>query len=120
MSGSTYYYRVAAINAIGSGAASSIQMATTDSAVLGAVTDLALSNSLQLTWTAPTGAATQIAIVVNAADDTDYCLAPLAGDASSYTCSLSDTAGNSYVGLVIAQDGKGGSTVSNFPVRTVQ
>ena len=116
-----YHYRVTAMNAVGSSMASATRMATTEAApALGTITDLALSNSLQLTWTAPAGASAQIAIVVNAADDTDFCLAPLGGDASSYTCSLSDTTGNVYVGLVIAQDGMGGSTISNFPIRTVQ
>ena len=89
---------------------------------LGRITDLALSNSLQLTWTPAAGAASQIAIVVNVADDTDYCLAPsLGARAASYTCTgASATAGTAYVGLVIALDGSGGSSVSNFPIRRVQ
>ena len=117
----TYHYRVTAVNAVGSSMASATRMAKTAAAPeLGTITDLALSNALQLTWTTPAGAAAQIAIVVNAADDTDFCLAPLGGDASSYTCSRSDTTGKTYVGLVIAQDGRGGSTISNFPIRTVQ
>ena len=117
----TYHYRVMAVNAVGSSMASATRMATTAAApALGTITDLALSNSLELSWTAPAGAAAQIAIVVNAADDTDFCLAPLGGDVSSYTCSRLDTTGNVYVGLVIAQDGRGGSTISNFPIRTVQ
>ncbi len=89
---------------------------------LGTITNLGLSNSLVLTWTPAANATSQIAIVVNVADDTDFCLAPsLAASASSYTCTgVSGTAGTAYVGLVIALDGSGESTVSNFPVRIVQ
>ena len=88
---------------------------------LGTITNLALSSSLELTWTPAMNAASQVVIVVNAADDTDFCLGSLSGTASSYTCSTADAAtGSNYVGLVIALDGQGGSTVSNFPVQTVQ
>ena len=89
---------------------------------LGAITDLMLSSTLVLSWTPAANAASQIAIVINAADDADYCLAPaLSGSTASYTCSdVSATAGATYVGLVIALDDSGGSSVSNFPVRVVR
>ena len=89
---------------------------------LGAITDLMLSSTLVLSWTPAANAASQIAIVINAADDADYCLAPaLAGSTASYTCSdVSATAGATYVGLVIALDDSGGSSISNFPVRVVR
>ena len=88
---------------------------------LGTITDLALSSTLVLNWTPAANAASQIAIVINAADDSDYCLATLDGSDASYTCSdVSATAGTTYVGLVIALDGSGGSSVSNFPIRAVR
>jgi hypothetical protein len=97
------------------------EVSGTPQLTLGTIGDLTLSASLELTWTPAANAASQIAIVVNAADDTDYCLAPLSGSDSSYTCSDADAAaGSAYVGLVIALDGQGGSTVSNFPVQIVQ
>ena len=88
---------------------------------LGTITDLALSSTLVLSWTPAANAASQIAIVINVADDSDYCLATLAGSTASSTCSdVSATAGTTYVGLVIALDGSGGSSVSNFPIRAVR
>ena len=89
---------------------------------LGTITNLALSNALVLSWTPAANAASQIAIVINAVDDTDYCLAPaLAGSTAFYTCSgVSATAGTAYVGLVIALDGSGGSSISNFPIVVVR
>jgi hypothetical protein len=95
---------------------------TVTAASLGTVSDLAFSASAQLlTWTAPAGAVRQFAIVVNAADDTDFCLGTLNGTASSYTCTdIDNTAGSVYVGLVIAQDSAGTSTVGNFPTHRVQ
>ena len=121
--GTTYTYRVSATNSFAkTGVPSAIATATPQQLALGAITDLALSNSLELTWTPAVSATSQIAIVVNVADDTDFCLAPsLAASASSYACTgASATAGTAYVGLVIALDGSGGSSVSNFPVRVVQ
>ena len=123
MAGTAYTYRVTAMNEVGDSMASATSMVTTAAPpMLGAITNLALSNSLELTWTPAVSATSQIAIVVNVADDTDFCLAPsLAASASSYACTaITPTAGTAYVGLVIASDGSGGSTVSNFPVRRVQ
>ena len=122
MAGTAYTYRVTAMNEVDNSMASATSMATTAAPpMLGTITNLALSNSLELTWTPAVSATSQIAIVVNVADDTEFCLAPLAASASSYACTaITPTAGTAYVGLVTASDGSGGSTVSNFPVRMVQ
>ena len=95
---------------------------TVTAATLSKVSDLAFRASAQLLgWTAPRGAVRQFAIVINATDDTDYCLGTLSGTDSSYTCTdIDNAAGSVYVGLVIAQDGAGRSTVSNFPTHRVQ
>ena len=95
---------------------------TVTAATLSKVSDLAFRASAQLLgWTAPRGAVRQFAIVINATDDTDYCLGTLSGTDSSYTCTdIDNAAGSVYVGLVIAQDGTGRSTVSNFPTHRVQ
>lgn len=91
-------------------------------APLGTVSDLAFQASAQqLNWTAPRSAVRQFAIVVNAADDTDYCLGTLDGDASTYICTrIANATGSVYVGLVIAQDANGNSTISNFPTHRVR
>ena len=55
-----------------------------------------------------------MAVVVNAADDTDYCLDTLAGlEASSYTCA-GRTAGQTYVALLIVLLPDGGYTLANI------
>ena len=71
-----------------------------------------------VTWTAGDSAASQVVIVVNAADDTDYCLGVVAGDASSHTCTDALTSGASYVVLVIALDGQGGYMLGNVAAHT--
>ena len=76
-----------------------------------APTNVAATSSggtITLTWTPGARAVSQIAIVVNLADDTDYCLSMvLAGDVSSYECT-ERTVGASYAVLVIALDDEGG------------
>ena len=58
----------------------------------GTVLDLAAAvgadpGTIELSWTPPAAGTAQVAVVVNAADDTDYCLDTLPGlDASRYTC----------------------------------
>ena len=58
----------------------------------GTVLDLAASvgddpGTVVLSWTPPAAGTSQVAVVVNVADDTDYCLDTLPGiDASTYTC----------------------------------
>ena len=71
-----------------------------------------------VTWMAGDSADSQVVIVVNAADDTDYCLGVVAGDASSHTCTDALTSGASYVVLVIALDGQGGYMLGNVAAHT--
>ncbi len=86
----------------------------------GTVLDLAASapadapGTIELTWTPPAAGTSQVAVVVNAADDTDYCLETLAGlGASSYTCA-DRTAGQTYVALLIVLLPDGGYTLANI------
>ena len=85
----------------------------------GTVLDLAASvgdtpGTITLSWTTPASGASQVAVVVNAADDTDYCLDTLPGlDASSYTCA-GRTAGQTYVALLIVLLPDGGYTLANI------
>ena len=71
-----------------------------------------------VTWTPGDAATSQVVIVVNAADDTDYCLGVVAGDASSHTCTDALTSGATYVVLVIALDGQGGYELGNVATHT--
>ena len=83
----------------------------------GTVLDLAASvgddpGTIALSWTA--AGASQVAVVVNVADDTDYCLDTLPGlDASSYTCA-GRAAGQTYVALLIVLLPDGGYTLANI------
>ena len=85
----------------------------------GTVLDLAASvgadpGTIDLSWTPPAAGASQVAVVVNVADDTDYCLDTLPGlDASSYTCA-GRTAGATYVALLIVLLPDGGYTLANI------
>ena len=85
----------------------------------GTVLDLAASvgddaGTIELSWTPPAAGTSQVAVVVNAADDTDYCLDTLAGiDASSYTCA-GRRAGQTYVALLIVLLPDGGYTLANI------
>ena len=85
----------------------------------GTVLDLAASvgadaGTIELSWTPPAAGTSQVAVVVNAADDTDYCLDTLPGiDASSYTCA-GRTAGQTYVALLIVLLPDGGYTLANI------
>ena len=85
----------------------------------GTVLDLAASvgdtpGTIALSWTPPAAGASQVAVVVNIADDTDYCLDTLPGlDASSYTCA-GRTAGQTYVALLIVLLPDGGYTLANI------
>ena len=85
----------------------------------GTVLDLAASvgddpGTIELSWTPPAAGASQVAVVVNIADDTDYCLDTLPGlDASSYTCA-DRTAGQTYVALLIVLLPDGGYTLANI------
>ena len=67
----------------------------------GTVLDLAATapadspGTIALSWTPPAAGTAQVAVVVNVADDTDYCLDTLPGlDASSYTCAGADGGAN--------------------------
>ena len=85
----------------------------------GTVLDLAASvgddpGTIVLSWTPPAAGASQVAVVVNVADDTDYCLDTLPGlDASSYTCA-GRRAGQTYVALLIVLLPDGGYTLANI------
>ena len=86
----------------------------------GTVLDLAASapadapGTIALSWTPPAAGTAQVAVVVNAADDTDYCLDTLPGlDASSYTCA-GRTAGQTYVALLIVLLPDEGYTLANI------
>ena len=85
----------------------------------GTVLDLAAAvgddaSTIVLSWTPPAAGTSQVAVVVNATDDTDYCLDTLAGlDASSYTCA-DRTAGQTYVALLIVLLPDGGYTLANI------
>ena len=78
---------------------------------LGAATNLTVSSAdgaITVTWTPGSGASSQVIVVVNVADDTDFCLQvdPTA-TAASYQCG-GRTEGETYVVLVIALDEEGG------------
>ena len=85
----------------------------------GTVLDLAASvgadpGTIELSWTPPAAGASQVAVVVNIADDTDYCLDTLPGiEASSYTCA-GRRAGQTYVALLIVLLPDGGYTLANI------
>ena len=85
----------------------------------GTVLDLAAAvgadpGTIELSWTPPAAGTAQVAVVVNAADDTDYCLDTLPGlDASSYTCA-GRRAGQTYVALLIVLLPDGGYTLANI------
>ena len=85
----------------------------------GTVLDLAASvgddqGTIALSWTPPAAGASQVAVVVNIADDTDYCLDTLPGlEASSYTCT-GRRAGATYVALLIVLLPDGGYTLANI------
>ena len=112
MPDTTYYYRVRAMNAAGYGYWSDgMAMAMPEAPSFSAPANVAATSSggtVTVTWMPGALATSQVAIVVNAADDTDYCLSVplLAGDASSYECT-DRMVGQSYVVLVIALDGQG-------------
>ena len=64
--------------------------------------------TITVSWTPGSGAASQVTVVVNVLDDTDYCLGfDATGSGSSYECE-GVTAEATYVVLVIALDGQGG------------
>ena len=68
----------------------------------------AADGTITVTWTPGTAAASQVIVVVNVVDDTDYCLeVDATGVANSYQCA-GRTEGETYVALVIALDGEGG------------
>ena len=85
----------------------------------GTVLDLAAAvgddpSTIALSWTPPAAGTSQVAVVVNATDDTDYCLETLPGiEASSYTCA-DRTAGQTYVALLIVLLPDGGYTLANI------
>ena len=80
----------------------------------------AADGTITVTWTPGTAAASQVIVVVNVVDDTDYCLeVDATGVANLYQCA-GRTEGETYVALVIALDGEGGyalgQTTQRVPV----
>ena len=80
----------------------------------------AADGTITVTWTPGNAAASQVIVVVNVVDDTDYCLeVDFTGTANSYQCA-GRTEGETYVALVIALDGEGGyaldQTTQRVPV----
>ena len=80
----------------------------------------AADGTITVTWTPGNAAASQVIVVVNVVDDTDYCLeVDFTGTANSYQCA-ERTEGETYVALVIALDGEGGyaldQTTQRVPV----
>ena len=80
----------------------------------------AADGTITVTWTLGNAAASQVIVVVNVLDDTDYCLeVDFTGTANSYQCA-GRTEGETYVVLVIALDGAGGyalgQTTQRVPV----
>ena len=79
-----------------------------------APTDVMATSSdgtITVMWTPGSGSASQVTVVVNVLDDTDYCLGfDPTGSGSSYECE-GVTAGATYVVLVIALDGQGGYAI---------
>ena len=117
MADTMYTFQVRATNAEGDSYWSAEAMAMIMATSFSAPTNVAATSSsgtVTVMWTPGALADSQIAIVVNANDTTDYCLSVpvLAGDASSYECT-DRMVGQSYVVLVIALDGQGGSMVGN-------
>ena len=85
----------------------------------GTVLDLAAAvgadpGTIELSWTPPPAGTAQVAVVVNIADDTDYCLDTLPGlDASTYA-GAGRRAGQTYVALLIVLLPDGGYTLANI------
>ena len=81
------------------------------SVTLSAPTSLAVSSAggtITVTWTPGAGATSQSIVVVNAADDTDFCLERDAtGTLTVYQCA-GRTEGETYAVVLIALDGEGG------------
>lgn len=86
--------------------------------VFGNVAASSASGAVTITWDAGTGASSHVVIAVNAADDTDFCMAVKASSDSEHTCPGLNV-GTSYVVLVIALDGAGGYTLGNVVTHTV-
>ena len=76
----------------------------------------AADGTITVLWTPGSGAASQVIVVVNVLDDTDYCLdVDATGSGSSYECE-GVTVGATYVVLVIALDGQGGYAIGRDAV----
>ena len=97
-----------------SGATNMTVVSGTENLPLTSPTDVVATSSgetITVLWTPGSGAASQVMVVVNVVDDTDYCLGfDVTGSGSSYECA-GVTAGATYVVLVIALDGQGGYAI---------
>ena len=77
------------------------------------VTAESVDGTITVSWIPGSGAASQVIIAVNVADDTDYCLDfDPNGSVSSFECT-GRTAGQVYAVLVIALDSQGGYALGN-------
>ena len=83
-----------------------------------AVDDQGATTSVTMTWVPGSGTTAQVVVVVNANDDTDYCLTVLPVDATTYTCE-NRTPGETYVGLVIGLLPDDGYTLGNVVTITL-
>ena len=84
---------------------------------VGSVAAASAAGAATITWSPADNATSQVVIAVNAADDTDFCLAVKGAGDSSHTCPGLN-AGTTYVVLVIALH-PGGYTLGNVVTHTV-
>ena len=117
-------YRLAAVNGAGIGMWSNAITATTlavDTTTLGEPSMVAATSSggtITINWTPGANAASQVIVVVNTVDDTDFCLhVDTSGVLSEHECP-NLTAGQIYVVLVIALDGQGDYELGNVETHT--
>ena len=117
-------YRLAAVNGAGIGMWSNAITATTlavDTTTLGEPSMVAATSSggtITINWTPGANAASQVIVVVNTVDDTDFCLhVDTSGVLSEHECP-NLTAGQIYVVLVIALDGQGEYELGNVETHT--
>ena len=74
--------------------------------------------TITINWTPGANAASQVIVVVNTVDDTDFCLhVDTSGVLSEHECP-NLTAGQIYVVLVIALDGQGDYELGNVETHT--
>ena len=122
MAGTMYTYQVHSITLGGTSEGATATVSTVTAMVpsmpTGVMATSDAAGMVTVDWMPGADAMSQVVIVVNAADDTDYCLGIVAGDASSHTCPEALTSGATYVVLVIALDDEGGYKLGNIATYT--